>query len=162
MSKFGPVNVVTKGEREIVITRHLDAPRDLVFEAHAKPEYVRRWLLGPGGWSMPVCEIDFRVGGKYRYVWRHTDGREMAMYGVHREIVTPERIVVAQSFDEDWTGGETIGTLVLTEKGGRTTLTNTVLYSSTEARAAALKTGMTDGMEAGYVRLDDLLASIKV
>jgi uncharacterized protein YndB with AHSA1/START domain len=161
MSKIGPVQVVTKGEREIVITRQFAAPRDLVFEAHAKPEYVRRWLLGPGGWTMPVCEIDFRVGGKYRYVWRHADGREMALSGVHREIVTPERIVVTQTFDEDWTGGETVGTLVLTEKGGRTTLTNTVLYTSAAAREAALKTGMTDGMEQGYARLDGVLASIK-
>jgi len=155
-----PLKFETRGEREIVFTRSFDAPRHLVWEAHTKPEYVRRWLLGPSGWTMPVCEIDLRVGGRYRYVWRHADGREMGMGGVFREVIRPGRIVTTELFDEDWTGGETVVTQVLTEHAAKTTLNMTVLYSSREAREAALKTGMTGGMEAGYARLDGLLAEI--
>ena len=108
------------------MTRDFDAPRSLVFEAYTKPELLKRWLFGPDGWSFAVCEIDLKVGGKYRYVWRHEDGREMGMGGVYREIVPPERLVCTELFDEDWTGGEALGTIVLTEKDGKTTLTQTM------------------------------------
>src|SRR4030095_11519234 len=86
------------GEREIVMTRIFNATSDLVFDALYKPELVKRVLLGPPGWSMPVCEIDLKVGGKYRYVWRNEDGREMGMEGTYREIVRPDRIVTTQKF----------------------------------------------------------------
>jgi uncharacterized protein YndB with AHSA1/START domain len=156
----GKLKVEAIGDREVVITRAFNAPRDLVFEAYTKPELVRRWLLGPGDWTMPVCEIDLRVGGRYRFVWRHADGRQMGMGGAYREIVPSERVVSSEVFDEDWTGGEAVTTLVLTEKGGRTTAVSTVLYSSRAARDAVLKTPMADGMEAGYVRLDEILATV--
>lgn len=156
----GKLKVEAIGDREVVITRAFNAPRDLVFEAYTKPELVRRWLLGPEDWTMPVCEIDLRVGGRYRFVWRHADGRQMGMGGAYREIVAPERLVSSEVFDEDWTGGEAVTTLVLTEKGGRTTAVSTVLYSSRAARDAVLKTPMADGMEAGYVRLDEILATV--
>ena len=97
-------------------------------------------------------------GGAYRYVWRGPDGAEMGMGGVHREIAPPERLVCTQLFDEDWTGGETLVTFTFTEKDKKTTCAMTVLYSSQEARDAALKTGMTDGMEIGFVRLDKIFA----
>jgi uncharacterized protein YndB with AHSA1/START domain len=156
----GTVSVTTPSDRQVVLTRTFDAPRQLVFDAHTKPELVRRWLLGPHGWTMPVCEIDLRVGGRYRYVWSGPDGATMGLGGVYREIEPPERIVSADLFDEDWTGGEAIGTIVLTERAGRTTLTQTILYSSKEARDGALATGMTDGLEAGYAMLDEVLASM--
>jgi uncharacterized protein YndB with AHSA1/START domain len=152
------LKVEPRGDREILITRMFDASRDLVFDAHTKPELVRRWLLGPPGWTMPVCEIDLRVGGRFRYVWRNADGRDMGMGGVYREIVRSERIVSTEIFDEDWTGGETVNTLTFTEQAGRTTMTNVVLYSTADARDGALKSGMTDGMEAGYALLDNVLA----
>jgi predicted 3-demethylubiquinone-9 3-methyltransferase (glyoxalase superfamily)/uncharacterized protein YndB with AHSA1/START domain len=147
---------------EAVFTRSFDAPRDLVWKCHTTPELVRRWLLGPSGWTMPVCEIDLRVGGRYRYVWRNADGRDMGMGGVFREVVAPERLVATELFDEDWTGGETVTTQVFSERAGKTTLTLTVRYSSKEARDAALNTGMTDGMEAGYGRLDELFAGARL
>jgi len=100
MKNTGTLQVSTRGDREIVMTRDFAAPRQLVFDAFTKPELVRRWLLGPPGWSMPVCEMDFRVGGSYRYVWRHEKGQEMGMGGVYREIVVPERIVSTEKFDE--------------------------------------------------------------
>ncbi|HKI03454.1 MAG TPA: SRPBCC family protein [Thermoanaerobaculia bacterium] len=152
------LEVTTPTEREIVMTRSFDAPRRLVFDAWTKPELVKRWLLGPPGWTMPVCEIDLKVGGRYRYVWRNQEGTEMGLGGVHLEIEAPERIVSTQLFDEDWTGGETVVTLVLTERDGKTTVTETVLYSSREVRDAALKTGMADGVGTSFDRLEALLA----
>jgi len=160
MKNTETLKVTTPTEREIVMTRVFDAPHRLVFEALTKPELFKRWLLGPPGWSLPVCEIDLKVGGACRFVWRGPDGTDMGMRGAYREIVPPERIVHTELFDEDWTGGETLVTTVLVEDGGKTTLTMTVLYSSREARDAALSTGMEQGVAASYDRLAELLASI--
>jgi uncharacterized protein YndB with AHSA1/START domain len=152
--------ITARGDRDILMTRVFDAPRALVFDAFTKPELVRQWLLGPPGWSMPICEIDLRVGGSYRYVWRHDKGEEMGMGGVFREIVPPERIVSTEKFDEAWYPGEAVGTILLTEQGGKTTLTQTVLYQSAEAREAVLKSPMEEGVAAGYTRLEELLATV--
>lgn len=159
MKESGALKVTTRGDREIVMTRVFDAPRNLVFDAFTKPELVRRWLLGPDGWSMPVCEIDLRVGGKYRYVWRHAKGQEMGMGGVFREVVPPERIIATEKFDDSWYPGEALDTTVFTEQGGKTIVTLTVLYESREACEAVLKSPMESGVAAGYDRLADLLAS---
>ena len=107
---------------------------------------------------MPVCEIDLKVGGKYRYVWRRDrDGTEMGMGGVYREIVAPERIVATERFDESWYPGEAVGTLVLVEQSGKTTLTQTMLYESRESRDAVLKSPMESGVAASYDRLAELV-----
>jgi len=161
MTEAGALKLTTRGDREIVMTRVFDAPRALVFKAFTTPELVKQWLLGPPGWFMPVCEIDLRVGGRYRYVWRHTNGNEMAMGGVYREIVAPEKVVATEKFDESWYPGEAVGTILLIEQGGRTTLTQTVLYESREARDGVLKSPMESGVAAGYDRLATLLASMK-
>src|ERR1700732_127058 len=103
MKNTANLKLTTQGDREIVMTRALDAPRRLVFDAFTKPELVKQWLLGPPGWPMPTCEIDLRVGGVYRYVWRcDSDGSEMGMGGVYREIVAPERLVATEKFDQVW------------------------------------------------------------
>lgn len=162
MSFANTFKVSTPSDREIEITRVFNAPRELVFDAFTKPELLKRWLFGPSGWSFVVCEVDLRVGGAYRYVWRKQDGTEMGMGGVHREIVVPERVVNTQKFDQDWTGGEAVGTLLLTEHGGKTTSTNTILYVSKEARDGALSSGMERGMAMGYDRLEGLLPSFLV
>jgi len=160
MNSADTLKITTPSDRELVMTRVFDAPRTLVYDAHTKPELVKRWLLGPPGWSMPVCEIDLRVGGTYRYVWRRdTDGTEMGMGGVYREIRAPERIVSTERFDEAWYPGEAVGTLVLREQGGRTTLTYTMLYQSRAARDAVVKSNMESGVAASYDRLADLLAT---
>lgn len=159
MKAPGTMKLELSGDREIVVTRIFDAPRSLVWDAHTKPELVKRWLSGPPGWTMAVCEMDLRVGGKYRWVWHGPNGEVMGMGGVHREIKPPERLVNTQLFDEDWTGGEALGTLVLTERLGKTTLTNTIRYSSPEARDGALETPMEQGMSMGYDRLAGLLPS---
>src|SRR3979490_1448 len=158
--KSNTLKIEPSGERKIVMTRVFDATPDILFDALTKPELVKRWLLGPPGWTMPVCEIDLSVGGAYRFEWLGQDGTTMGMGGVYREIVFPERIVNTQLFDQDWTGGEALGTLLLTEQGGKTTLTNAMLSLSREARHGALRARMAEGVEAGYARLDELLPSM--
>ena len=160
MKPVNPLIIQTDNDLEVVIIREFDAPRDLLYRCHTEADLVRQWLLGPPGWTMPVCEIDARVGGKYRYVWKQDSGAEMGMGGLFRVIVRPERIVNTQLFDQDWTGGETVGTMTLTESNGRTTLHNVVVYASKEARDGALMTGMTDGMQMSYQQLDALLDAL--
>lgn len=157
MIPAGTLQLTTPSDREILATRVFNAPRRLVFDAFTKPELLKRWFVGPDGWSLEVCEVDLRVGGAYRYVWRHPNGMEMGMGGVHREVIPPEKIVCTQLFDQDWTGGEAVGTMVLTELDGKTTLRNTVLYVSREVRDAVLKSPMEKGMAAGYDRLEAVL-----
>jgi uncharacterized protein YndB with AHSA1/START domain len=151
-NKIGATTFTTPSDREIVMTRVFNAPRKLVWEAWTSPEHVPHWMLGPPGWSMPVCEIDLRPGGVWHFVWRHVDGREMAMTGVYREVVPPERAVSTESWGADWP--ETLNTLILSEVDGKTMVTHTTLYPSKEARDAALGTGMKNGMAASM----DLLA----
>jgi len=154
------LQITTSGDRDLVMTRAFDAPRQLVYDAHTKPELVRQWLLGPPGWTMPVCEMDVRVGGTYRWVWKsERDGTTMGMGGVYREVKAPERIVNTEKFDEAWYPGEATNTLVLVERGGRTTLTQTMRYESREAREAVVKSGMEKGVAASYDRLEDVLAA---
>lgn len=155
----GSLKITAAGEREIVMTRVFDAPRKLVFDAHTEPELLKRWLFRPNGWSLAVCDIDLRVGGAFRYVWRKVDGTEMGMSGTYREIVRPERIVHTEVFDDPWFPGTAIITTVLLERDARTTFTCTMLYESREARDGVLKSPMESGLDAGYSRLDDLLAS---
>jgi uncharacterized protein YndB with AHSA1/START domain len=155
------LEIAASGELDAVATRTFDAPRQLLWDCHTKPELVKRWLFGPEGWSMPECDIDLRVGGHYRYLWRHVDGREMAMAGVFRELVEPQRIVHSELFDEDWTGGETTVITTFAERAGQTTLHMIIRYSSPAARDAALATPMADGMEQGYQRLDAIFATAR-
>jgi uncharacterized protein YndB with AHSA1/START domain len=161
MTHLGGLKLSAQGDREIVMRRVFDAPRRRVFEAYTRPELVKRWLLGPPGWSMPVCEIDLRVGGAYRYVWRNDrNGTTMGMGSVFREIVAPERLVSTERFDEAWYPGEAVGTIVFVEQGGSTTVRQTVRYESREARDAVTKSDMERGVTASYDRLADVLASI--
>jgi len=153
------LKVTTPTDRELVMTREFNASRAMVFDALTKPDLLQRWLLGPPGWTMPVCDIDLRVGGKYRYVWRNADAREMGMGGTFTEMVRPSRLVATESYDDYWTGGETLVTTELVETRGKTTVSTTVRYATREARDAALKMGATKGLEASYVRLDELLTA---
>lgn len=158
MTTTANLAVTTPSDREICMTRLFDAPRELVFEAMHRPDLLKRWLAGPPGWSLEQCEVDLRVGGAFRHVWRGPEGAEMGMGGIFREIARPERIVRTELFDQDWTGGEALAALVLTEKAGETELAVTVLYSSREARDGALQSGMKEGVAASYDKLDTLFA----
>ena len=157
-NEFGVTTFSTPSDTEIAMTRVFDAPRRLVFDAWTNPSHLPHWMLGPGGWTMPVCEIDLRVGGGWRFVWHNDNGSEMAMSGVYREIVPPEKIVTTESWGGDWP--ETVNTLILTETAGKTTMTQTVRYVSEEARDAALKTGMKHGVTASFNRLEAYLQAM--
>ena len=152
--------VTTPSDREIVMTRLFNAPRHLVFEAMSKPEHVRRWWGNLGeGYSVPVCEIDFRVGGKWRFVNRHPKG-EAAFYGVYREIDAPGRVVFTEIF-EPFPDAESVVTSVLTEENGKTRLTATCLYPSKEVRDMVIGTGMEKGAGLSYDRLEDLVGELQ-
>ncbi|MEQ1694136.1 MAG: SRPBCC family protein, partial [Gemmatimonas sp.] len=137
---------------DVVATRVFDAPRHVIFDAWTKPEHVPHWMTGPEGWTMPVCEIDLRVGGQWHFVWRRANGTEMSMVGTYLEVVPPERLVATESWGADWP--ETINTVVLTESEGRTLMTMTITYPSKADRERALATGGVSGMELSYARLD--------
>ena len=160
MSKSRELKVEPRGEREIVITRSFDAPRGLVFEAMTRPELLKRWLGVFGGWSLAVCEVDLRVGGEYRYVWRSAAGQEMGMRGVFREITPPSRLVSAERFDDPWYEGEGISTITLEERAGKTTLIMTLRYDSKEIRDSVLKSPMESGVAISFDQLDRLLATL--
>ncbi len=146
---------------EVVVVRDFRAPRATVFDAWTKPELVQRWLLGPPGWTMPVCEMDLRVGGRYRWRWRNDAGKEFGFTGVFREVRRSSRIVHTQVYDPGSVGGnmgaECLITADLTEKDGVTTFRQTIRYQSKADRDAAVSTGMTDGMEMSFAKLDALL-----
>jgi uncharacterized protein YndB with AHSA1/START domain len=158
MTFGGPLTITLPADNQIVITRQFDAPRHLVFACYTQPALIRRWLNGAEGWIMTVCEFDARVGGKYRYEWKAPSGYVMGMGGVVTAIEPVSHVASAELFDDDWTGGETVSTLDFDEESGRTTLVNTITYSSKEARDGALATPMAEGMEYGYKKLDQVLA----
>jgi uncharacterized protein YndB with AHSA1/START domain len=155
--------VTLPSEREVKVTRSFRAPRALVYRAYTEPELVRRWLLGPPGWSMPVCEMDVRVGGRYRWRWRsERDGSEFGFSGLFREVQPSSKIVHTEAYDPGDVGGgypgaDAIVTVTFTEDGGATTVTTLIDFGSKEARDAAVATGMTGGMEQSYELLDQLL-----
>ncbi|HEX2034085.1 MAG TPA: SRPBCC family protein [Chloroflexota bacterium] len=153
------LNVTAQSDREIVITRVFNAPRHLVFDAWTKPELFVRWF-GPRGWTVPVCEIDLRPGGAYRYVLRGPDGAEIVMRGVYREVVPPERLVSSEVFEGFTEVGwrpedETVTTAVFDERDGKTIWTATIRYPSQEVRDAALRSdGAWRGMAESFERLE--------
>ena len=153
MSYAGTLVVAAKGDREITMTRRFGAPRAMVFEAWTKPELLKRWMTGPPGMTLPVCEVDLRVGGAYRYVWRTSQGHEMGAGGTFLEVIAPERFVATERFDQAWYPGEAVITITFVEQGGETEVTTTMRYESTEGRDGVLKSGMTDGVRQSYDRV---------
>jgi len=152
--------VTTPSDQEIRLTRLFDAPRHLVFEAMTKPEHVKRWwgCLGEA-YSVPVCEIDLRPGGAWRFVNRHPKG-EAVFYGEYREIMPPSRLVFTEIFAE-FPGTVSVVTTDLAEEEGRTRMTATIRYPSIEVRDIVLATGMDRGAGISYDRLEDLVAELQ-
>ncbi|MEA2902877.1 MAG: hypothetical protein QOI12_264 [Alphaproteobacteria bacterium] len=165
-----PVTVTTPSDREVTVVREFDAPARLIWDAHTTPELMKRWLLGPPGWSMPHCTVDLRVGGRYRYVWKNDEtGAQFGAYGEHREVAPFERIVTTENMDglgpepfnlEPRWGSEapSVNTLTLAEAGGKTTLTLNMCFPSKQIRDMAVRSGMSDGMAMGYDRLEAMAA----
>ena len=166
MSVSGAVNsgtfkVTTPSDCEIRLTRLFDAPRALVWEAMSKPEHIKPWwgCLGEG-YSVPICEVDLRQGGKWRFVNRTPTGETAAFYGVYREIVPPERVVFTEIF-EPFPDSPSVVTSVLTEENGKTRLTVTCLYPSVDVRDMVLKTGMERGAGLSYDRLEEVAMELQ-
>ena len=156
------LEVTTPSEREIVMTRMFDAPRRLVWEAMTKPEWIRRWIFAPPGWTMTECVGDAHVGGRFRWAWRGPDNRPaMAIWGVNREVLPPERTSHTENMQlgDGECLGEMLATIDLTEIDNQTHLRMTMLFDSREARDGALASGMERGVAVGYERLDALLAA---
>lgn len=155
-----PLTLEPSGETDVVILRRFDAPRDLVFEAFTDEELIPKWMLGPEGWTMPLCEVDLRPGGGYQHVWRKEGEPDLVLNATFDEVHPPERLVSRERFGDDWTQGETVVTTEFeAQEDGGTLIRMTVRFSSRDARDAATRTGMATGMEAGYERLDGVLAT---
>ncbi len=155
--------VTLPSDREVRVTRQFNAPRQLVYDAHTKPELVTKWMLGPPGWDMPICEMDVREGGKYKWRWKSKeDGKQFGFFGTFTEVNAPVRLVHDEYYDPGDVGTSmpvddpAIVSLDLQEANGVTTLVCTMKFASKEARDGAVSTGMTDGMEMGYARLDEM------
>jgi uncharacterized protein YndB with AHSA1/START domain len=145
-------------DTEVVMTRVFDAPRELVFDAHTKPEHLRKWMLGPEGFTMGTCEIDLRPGGKWRVVWQNADGQPFEIAGMFKEVNRPAGWVQTEGWGDEELEG--IHIYELTEKNGQTTMKWTMRFRSKEARDKAIETGMMSGMEPSYDHLDSLLPNL--
>jgi uncharacterized protein YndB with AHSA1/START domain len=155
--------VTLPSDREVKVERSFKAPRQLVFRAFTEPQLVQRWLLGPPGWTMPVCEMDVRVGGQYRWRWQsESKEQEFGFHGTFREVQPPARLVHTEAYDpgtvgDGYPGSEALVTVTFTEERGLTNVTTLIDFGSKEKRDGAMATGMTDGMEQSYQLLDRLL-----
>jgi len=154
------LTIETPSDREVLLTRIFDAPAHLVFDALTKPEWLKRWY-GPAGWTLVVCDIDLRVGGKWRFVVRQPSGKEIGQKGIYQEIQKPNRIVNTESW-EDWDAGETLVTTVLTENDATTTFQCTIMFPSQEVRDTVVKAGLEHGASESYNKLAEVLASLGV
>jgi uncharacterized protein YndB with AHSA1/START domain len=164
MMKMEKAQVSLPSEREVMVMRSFKAPKALVYRAFTEPTLLRRWMLGPPGWSMTVCEMATRVGDAYRWRWRNEqDGTEFGFSGVFRELEPGARIAHTQRYDAGTTGvgesgGECLVTLTFEEKAGLTLVTTSLKFDTKAERDAAVASGMTDGMEMSYQGLDAILA----
>ena len=154
------LQVTTPSDCEIMLTRTLNAPRKLVWEAVTKPEHVRRWY-GCSALTLLTCDIDLRVGGDYRYTMRAPDGVDHTMTGVYREITAPERIVHTERYETTgFTSPDALVTMTLVEQNGRTKLQTVILHPSKESRDGHLNSGMEGGASEAFDRLEALLATL--
>src|SRR6188768_2816055 len=119
MSVSYALTLIAKGDDEIVVTRTFNAPRQMVFDAHTKPELLRRWFGVRNGWTFVVCDVDLRVGGSYCYRWRHeAKGMDLQFRGVYREITEPDGFVCTEIFEEPFHAGEAVNTYSFVEENG--------------------------------------------
>ncbi|MBL8717691.1 MAG: SRPBCC family protein [Myxococcales bacterium] len=146
-------------DREILITRSFAAPARIVFEAITRPEHVRRWWAPRSRGEMLVCEVDFRVGGGWRYVMRTNSGMEVGFSGKFLEIEAPLRVVQTEIFDP-FPDAASVVTVTLREAAGRTTLESRILYPSREVRDQVIATGMEHGMRESYRQLTEVVDAL--
>jgi uncharacterized protein YndB with AHSA1/START domain len=154
----GKATVTVQGDREIVITREFDAPARLVWRAITEPDLVRRWWVGQRG-EMTECEIDLRVGGRWRYAMHAHEGQEVVFYGEYREI-EPERTIVQTEIYAPFPDDAALDTMTLTEAAGRTTLRTLVAHGTREARDMHIASGMEGGMQESFDLLEQVARSL--
>lgn len=160
-----PAEVSMPSDTEVLVKRGFNAPVELVWQAYTQPDLLRRWLLGPDDWTMPICEMDVRVGGKYRWRWKNLkDGKEFGFYGEFLEVTPHSQFRHTEHYDPGDFGdsmGEqpAIVTVTFEDRNGTTLVSTLLKYAMKEDRDAALSTGMTDGMEMSYSNLDNVLTS---
>jgi uncharacterized protein YndB with AHSA1/START domain len=158
--------VTLPSDREVRVVRSFRAPRALVYKAYTEPALLQRWLLGPPGWSMPVCEMDVRVGGRFRWQWRSdADASTFGFTGAFREVDPPSKLVHTEAYEPGTVGGgypgsDALVTVTFAEQAGVTTVTTVIDFGSKQGRDAAMATGMTDGMEQSYQLLDQALGDV--
>ena len=155
------MQISTPTDTTIVLTRTFNAPRRLVWNAFFTPDTMRRWMLPPPGWTMSVCECDPRTAGALRLVWKSADADPaMALLGVFTEARAPERIVHTELMllGSGHVLGSQVETHEFSERSGVTTMKITQVYASKEARDGAIASGMDQGLEAGFAKLESLLA----
>jgi uncharacterized protein YndB with AHSA1/START domain len=160
-----PAEVTMPSDTEVRVSRTFNAPAHLVWRAYTEPALMQRWLLGPPGWTMPVCEMDVKPQGKFRWRWKSIeDGKEFGFHGEFREIEPHRKIVHTEYYDrgdlDNDMGDGCLITVVFEEANGATTMITSMKFNSKAERDAALSTGMTDGMELSYKQLDQLLEAI--
>ncbi|MFG1913452.1 SRPBCC family protein [Micromonospora sp. NPDC048898] len=153
-----PLVVHTPGAREIVLSRLFEAPARLVFAAFTQPELLVRWY-GARGWSLVECDVDLRVGGRWRFVSQGPQGARMVQAGMYRYIEPPRRLVCTELFEDQSYPGETLVSHEFTELAGRTTVTTTLRYATAQGRDTVLRYPMTRGVGQSFTRLADLLRS---
>lgn len=152
--------VTTPADREIHMTRLFNAPIELVFEVMSTPEHIRQWWGGLGdGYSVPVCEVDFRVGGQWRFVNAHPRG-EAEFYGEYLEIDAPGRVVYTEIF-APFPDAPSVVTSRLTREGDKTRLSVSCVYASKDVRDMVLSTGMERGAALSYDRLEEVAQQLQ-
>lgn len=153
------LEIVAEPDKPTMETRYVvDAPRALVFEVHTKPQHLKNWW-GPSAYELAVCDIDLRVGGRYRFVERDRDGRTFAFIGEYREIVVPEKLVFTLAF-EGMADADALQTIRFEEHAGKTTIHSIAVYKSVAARDGHIRNGMEGGMRESYDRMTALLAAL--
>lgn len=155
--KIGETTYSKPNDTDFRYDRLFDAPIDLIFDAYTKPEHISKWLLGPEGWAMPICEMDLRPGGAWRWGWAKADGRTMEMTGRILEVEFPRRLVMTENWGAPWP--ETTNRITFMAIGNQTLVTCDIRSKDSDSREAVLGTGATGGMDASFSRLDGLIAS---
>lgn len=151
-----PTKIQKLNDLEIEITRTFDVPRQLVFDCFTKPELLKHWMIGPSGWSFQECKVDLRVRGKFRFVWQNEEGMRMGVSGIYKEVQAPQKLVNTELVEAGPTTNETLSTLILEERDGKTWMKNSVKYPSKAIRDAALINNLEEGMAVSYDRLETL------
>jgi len=150
----------TEGDTHVIVTRRFAAPPEAVYRAHTDPKIVQQWMLGPEGWTMPVCQCDLRPGGKIRYEWKHPSKGGFYLTGEFVELKPYSKIVhVERMHLPDATPDNQIETTFQPEGSG-TLMTMRMTLPDAQTRATMLATGMEKGMEASYVRLENMIADL--